>query len=478
MKKKLGIYILIAFIMFVPKVVMAETFNVSISGTKEAAASDKIDLTIMMKSENEAIGFQTTLKYDKDILELVGISKEDAWVGNNTLQSTGNNHLSFENKGITGETSIATLKFKVKKATVSTTTVSLEDTALKVNVKSGETIEQETQTNNTTIKKDIAIKSDDNKLKSIKIDDNLIAGFSSTIYTYDIEVDSVTESVKLQATLNNEKTSSFVDEFEPREVSLNYGLNKALLKIKSESGKVATYTINITRKDDRIANTDLKSIIINGGKTKIKFEKNVLSYTIKTFKLDTIDITAEPDDSTSTVKIDAPSKLIIGENKIKITVTAVTNDKKEYNLLIVNSEVATDTRLKNLAIKGLNIDFNSDKYDYEIRYDKSFKNGITIYKTALSADTEIEVIGNEKIKAGSIVKVIVTAMDGSGSSEYKIKIEKDNRINFFFIIDMIIGIVLTVLIVKQVRKRKKLKMEEEEAKKQEELEKTKEIRLD
>lgn len=476
MKNKIGIclsiFILVALLF--PLTVNAESFDVNLTGIKTAAIGEKIDLTISLKSTSEMQELETNLKYDNNILELVSISKEDSWTGNNALQSNGNNNLKFSNKGITGESNIAVLRFKVKSSEKSTTTVTLDEIKVKIN---DENEESSTVLTHDKIKKDITIKSDDNTLKNIKIDDKAISGFNSSTYNYNIEVDSQVELVKINATLNDEKKSSFVDDFGPREVELDYGKNEVLLKVKSESENIATYKLNIIRKDDRVANTDLKSIIINGGKNKINFDKNVLSYTVKTFKLETIDIIAEPDDSTSTVKIDAPSKLIIGENKVRITVTAVTGDKKEYNLLIVNGEVETDTRLKNLSIKGINIDFNSDKYEYRIRYNKKYKNGLSIIKTTLSPDTEVEVIGNTNLKNDSVIKIIVTALDGSGSSEYKIILEKDKRINFFLILDLVISVVLIILIIIQVKKRKKAKKELIEKEKEAELEKTKEIVL-
>ena len=140
-----------------------------------------------------------------------------------------------------------------------------------------------------------------------------------------------------------------------------------------------------------------------------------------------------------------------------------------------NTDKPTDTRLKNLSIKGININFESDKYDYEIRYDKSYKNGIKIYDTALSEDTKITIKGNNNLEEGSVIKVLVEALDGSSSSEYRIRLVKDTRINFFLIVDIIIGIVLVVLIFIQLNKRKKKKEAKQSI--EEELEKTKEIVL-
>lgn len=475
MKRIKWVIVFLMFVWLLPIEVNAQNFTATLSGTSKASTDDKIDFTISIKSDKEAIGFEATIKYDNTVLEFINISKEDKWTGNNTVESTGNNTLKFTNTGVTGESSVATLRFKVKSSTQSITTITVDGLRLILNSSSDG--EDSTILTTNSITKDISIRSDDNTLKNIKVDDKTIKGFSSSVKEYTLEVDSLTEEINVSATLNDPKNATFVENFGNRTVKLEYGQNKVLIKTKSESGKEAIYTLNVIRKDDRLVNNDLKSIIINGGTIKIDFDPSILSYTIKTYKLDKIEIEAEASDTKAKVKINSPSKLVLGENKVKISVTAVTGDVKEYNLLIVNTDQPTDTRLKNLSVKGVNIGFNSDKYDYSIRYDKSYKNGIKIYNTTLSEDVEVKIDGNENLKEGSVIKITVTALDGSSTSEYTITLEKDNRINFFLILDVLIGATLIVLIIIQLRKRKKQKEQNQKIEKEKELEKTKEIIL-
>ena len=481
MRKRMGFMLSIFMVLFflVPVGVYAEDLVTTISGTDVAAVNEKIDYTVAIKTASQATQFESTLKYDTDILELVSIIKEEAWLGSNSVSNTGNTTVKFTNNGITGESSVVTFRFKVKSSVKASTTLSLDDIKVTVasNVTEGEENEDNIVLTNTTLKKDITIKSDDNTLKNIKINNKAITGFASDVLEYTIQVDSLTDKISLNAVLNNKETASFVEEFGNREVTLDYGENIVLIKVKSESEKVLTYTLKIVRKDDRVANTDLKSIILNGGKIKIKFDKNKLSYTIKTYKLETISVDVETDDSTSVAEVDVPSKLVIGQNKIKIVVTAVTGDKKEYNLVIDNTEIPIDTRLKNLSVKGQNIGFNSDTYKYSIRYDKDYKKGLIIYNTTISNDVEVEIIGNSNLKENSVIRIIVTSLDGSNSSEYTITLEKDTRINFFLVLDLFIGVILAILITLQLKKRNKNKKTKEEKRKELELSKTKEIKM-
>ena len=475
MNKKLGL-LLISLLLFVfPYFVNAESkFTVSVNGPSAGSTKEEIEYVVSINSTDQAKQFEATLKYDTKILQFINITKKDSWEGTNPLNDSGNVNLKFTSPGTTGETQVFSLKFRVKSSSKSSTMVYLEDMKLTINP-GGET-EENTVLTQETFKKEIAIKSDDNTLRTIKIDGKAISGFSSGVYLYNLEVDALSDTIVIDSTLSDQKNSSYEENYGNRTETLKYGENVILIKVKSESGKVATYTLKITRKDDRVANTDLKSVIINGGKVKINFDKSVLSYTLKTFKLETLEIDATPDDSNSKVDIDAPSKLIIGENKIKIIVTAVTGTTKEYVFIINNTEVPTDTRLRNLSVKGVNIEFDSDKNKYTIRYDSSFKNGLTIYETTLSDDVKVDIVGNSNLKEGSVVKIIVTALDESSTSEYTITLEKDTRINFFLILDLVIGTILAVLIVIQLKKRKKIKQAAQKEK-EEELEKTKELKF-
>src|SRR5574344_67393 len=90
-------------------------------------------------------------------------------------------------------------------------------------------------------------RSSDNNLSSLSVDGvSLTPNFSSNIVSYSANVSEETAEVTVNAELNN-ASSSFVNNFGPRKVSLNKGNNRIFIKVKSESGNVRTYTINITR---------------------------------------------------------------------------------------------------------------------------------------------------------------------------------------------------------------------------------------
>jgi len=81
-----------------------------------------------------------------------------------------------------------------------------------------------------------------------------------------------------------------------------------------------------------------------------------------------------------------------------------------------------------------------------------------------------------KFNAGDKIVITVSAKDGTKNAEsyYTLTFKKDNRINFFLILSLIIFIVLLVIFIRLVIKSKKTKKEIQETK-EKNLEKTKRL---
>ena len=86
-----------------------------------------------------------------------------------------------------------------------------------------------------------------NRLSSLGIDDGTISPkFNANTIGYSAKVDEDTQIVNVTAELSSDK-ATFVNGFGPRKVNLNKGYNKVFIKVRSESGAVRIYTINILR---------------------------------------------------------------------------------------------------------------------------------------------------------------------------------------------------------------------------------------
>ena len=98
----------------------------------------------------------------------------------------------------------------------------------------------------------------------------------------------------------------------------------------------------------------------------------------------------------------------------------------------------SDCTLANIYIKDYSIDYEKNTFDY----------GLTLGKEVNSLDIEtitqydgqiVNVSGNEKLKNGSKVQILIDAVDGTQCS-YQITVKKKNNLWIYFILIIVIGI--------------------------------------
>lgn len=143
----------------------------------------------------------------------------------------------------------------------------------------------------------------------------------------------------------------------------------------------------------------------------------------------TVSITPILEDAKSNAVIsnNANEELKAGEdNKITITVTAEDGSKKAYNINIKREALTSDATLKSLEIEEAEkFEFDKDKFTYNVKIDKNIKSLTIIYELA-DENSTINIEGNSELKNGSIVKLIVTAQDGT-KKVYTLNIIKETN---------------------------------------------------
>ncbi len=475
--KKIKILLLLLLFVF-PLNVLAADNKAKIEAPKMTSKGEEISVSISVTSDTAINGFKGTFTYETSALELLSIENKNGWKQVSEFSKGSPVTLDFTHEnGLTGETTILTLKFKVKEDVAKTSTVlNLEGTTKNESDEMINTLEKVTS--------QIDIKSTDNSLKDLKLNGKTITNFSPTTYSYSIQVDSTVTTANFEAVVND-KTATFKDKFEPRTgVSLDYGDNNFEIIVVSASGDEKKYEVTLIRQDNRGTNNDLQSLIVNSNPKLFEFDKNTLTYTVTTHKLKTIDIVATPADSKATVKIDKKDELEIGSNEIKITVISESKDEKVYTLIINNLDTEINTKLKNIELFGCDetLDFENDKYDYEILYKAKYKDSLVIKPVVSNEDEAVATVDKtdlSTLKPGEKVTITVSAKDGTKNVEnyYTILFKKDNRINFFLILGLIIFIVLLIIFIKMALNYKKTKKELalEIDQKQKDLEKTKRL---
>lgn len=293
--------------------------------------------------------------------------------------------------------------------------------------------------------------SSDNSLVLITLDKGVLTpNFSSDVTSYtaivnkeEVTIDAISSHPK--ATINGTGTKK-----------LNYGKNEFNIVVTAEDGTVKNYLIVINRPDTRNENAYLKELTING--EDIGFEKDIVeySYTVKSNVVD-LEIKAIPELETSSVTITGDKNLKVGENEVIIKVTAEDETVKEYKIIVIKEELERkEVFLQSLIIEGYNISFNPSTFDYTVVIKDEVKlNIITIPE---EESYNVEVLGNENLKNGSIIKIIVTN-ENNESNIYKIKVSvlensevptPDNETKEINYIPIIMSIFLVMLIVMNI----------------------------
>lgn len=160
------------------------------------------------------------------------------------------------------------------------------------------------------------------------------------------------------------------------------------------------------------------------------FNSGVYDYeTTVASNVKTVSITPILEDAKANAVIsnNANEELKAGEdNKITITVTAEDGSKKAYNIIIKREALTSDATLKSLEIEEAEkFEFDKEKFTYNVKIDKNIKSLTIIYELS-DENSTINIEGNSELKNGSIVKLIVTAQDGT-KKVYTLNIIKETN---------------------------------------------------
>lgn len=346
----------------------------------------------------------------------------------------------------------------------------------------------------------INYKSGNNDLAFIKLNGNRVSSFTARNQEYEIVFDKDINKVKIEG--EAAEATAKVEGLGERE--LKYGENSFDINVIAENGATKTYTLKITRKDDRKGDNYLKSILVNNKKID-NFDKNNVSYKIYTYKLykpDEVKIEAVTNDSKATYHVEKPDKMIIGENIFKVIVKSENEETNTYTVKVINVDEDISKKLKLLSFMGYDFEFDPNKNYYELFYNADKIKKLSIkYKTVAPAeyvDVKInpDIEGSEDlsrtIRTGDSITITITGIDGE-KEEYRILFKKDKRLNFYFIMTTFLFIILAFVAYKvyENKKHQELLKNSKHAKtdepkkektavkeKEEHLEETKELKLD
>jgi len=280
-------------------------------------------------------------------------------------------------------------------------------------------------------------KSNNNYLKSLTLSNGSI-NFKKTTTEYNINVAKDIDKITIGATLEDSK-SSFENGFGPRTINLSLGNNTVYIRVRSESGQVRTYTLNINRDDGRDSDSSLKNIKLSNG--KLTFDKNTLEYKVTVeYKIDKMIIEATPNSDKAKVNITGNEELSVGDNIFKINVEAENGKVTIYTINIVRKEqgekISNNNSIKSITIKNHSIDFKSNVYKYTV---KANEKELDLTITLDDENATYKIFGNENLRNGSEIKIKVTAENGEEKT-YTLVIKKSN-------LGLIIGIICIIALI-------------------------------
>lgn len=328
-------------------------------------------------------------------------------------------------------------------------------------------------------------KDTDNKLKRITVDKGeLTPAFNPETKNYTVNVGKDVDKIGVGADLNSSK-AKFVAGYEPRNVALNPGLNKVLIKVVSEAGVENTYTISVIKPGSGTCNADgdkaplLKEIILGDVETEDMdeddledlrppidfpdFDPETFEYYIEVpneYEILPIEVFVQTEGDTYEIEGNKKPLLVNEEREIVISVT----DKEcpdtvyKYTLYVtrLNSEdqsselVVEDIIVKSKKNKKVkyDIDFEQNKTQYKITVNKG-ETGLVITPTFGSSGGDFEVIEEfDKFGKGAVYTVNVFSEDESNDETYTIKVTKvKSGASSILIIILIIIIVLILIYV-------------------------------
>ena len=219
----------------------------------------------------------------------------------------------------------------------------------------------------------------------------------------------------------------------------------------------AKTTTTTDNKDDATLKSLTSSIV------DLDFSKNKTEYTVNVDKTVTsLGLKATVNNSKAKVKITGDENFVVGNNIVKVVVTAEDGTTKTYTITVVKSKYG-HAPLLDLAVKGYDIspEFEPDRYKYTV--DAVGITSVELEYRLADEASKVTIEGTDNLKIGeNQVKLTVTEKDGTATT-YTITVnvvpsadivEEENN-TIWLIIILILGLLIVAETAYIVIKNKK-----------------------
>lgn len=344
MKRKMGLFLLI--FMLLPLNVKADEFSVDMSCSSSASAGEKVKCIVSLDPSDKVLN---SVSGNYNIPNGVTF---DSFVASAGLTNLGNESgFKFEGE-FSSSTTLGTLMVTLPGDAVSNT----EYTVSLTGINGHDTAAPYTSSDASST---IRIKSTENRLSSLSISGGTI-DFNSDILNYVVTIDSDSAVISASKIDPNSNIDGNIGT-----VALNYGENTFNINVTSELGEIKTYTINVTRPDNRSKNNNLATLVATN--TDLSFDKEKTTYELTTTAADTLISATKEDNKSSMMGQLGKFDLAYGLNTFKINVVAENGDTKIYTLNITRKDDRSDNNyLKSLSISKGSLKFKKDTITYNV----------------------------------------------------------------------------------------------------------------
>ena len=270
----------------------------------------------------ELNGIEGIINYDKDVLDLVGISSNslDEYSNYNYLTSK---YLYASNKVIEKDSVVLTFTFKAKMEQNTNIKMTNEKVAI-------DGTEVKLVSNSDIDVKIVRALNTNNDITSLTSSIGTFdKPFDKNVLEYTLYVDYWVKSVTLNGVLGDEYASTLAF----KEYALTGDTTVITLPVVAENGDIKSYTINVVKVYPKSTNNYLSKLEIEG--YEIDFDKDTLEYSIKVSSdVETLDITAVAEDAGARVNIYGNSDFKEGENTVTVVVTAEDGSERTYTITV------------------------------------------------------------------------------------------------------------------------------------------------
>ena len=220
----------------------------------------------------------------------------------------------------------------------------------------------------------INTKDSDNTLKTLELyanNNKINLDFDSSKEIFNLNILD-TKEITIKASLNSNK-ATFIKNYGPRDIILNNGYNKVLIKILAENNNEKVITLNINYQDSLVDNNELESLVINDINVNLNNENIEI---ILPNDIDKTSIVAIPKNDKATVNYE-DINLVVGDNKITIEVISVSGISKIYNINVIRED--KEILLSDIPVKENTVIINKDNSLINIICYSIFIIGITVF---------------------------------------------------------------------------------------------------